>query len=186
MIFVNYISWMVFKKFISEFSLFQFSLSVVSNSLQRHGLQQTKLPCPSLSPGVCSNSCPLSWWCHTIISSSISHFSSCPQSFPASRSFLKNWLFPLCGQSIGASASASILPMNIQGSFLLDWLVWSCLIPLIRGLSKVFSCTTIQNHQFFDAQTSLWSNFYICTWLLGKNHSFDYTDFCGQNDVSAF
>ena len=90
------------------------------------------------------------------------------------------------GQSIGVWASASVHPMNIQGSFLLDWLVWSCLIPLIRGLSKVFSSTTIQNHQFFDAQTSLWSNFYICTWLLGKNHSFDYTDLCGQNDVSAF
>ena len=120
------------------------------NSLQPHGLQHTRLPCPSLSPGVCSTSCPLSWWCHPTISSSIIPFSFCPQSFPASGSFPVSWLFALGGQSIGVSAS--VLPVNIQ-----DWfpLGLTGLIPLqSKGLSRVFSSTTIWKHQFFSAQPS--------------------------------
>ena len=124
-------------------------------ALQPHGLQHAKLPCPSLSPRVCSNSCPLSWWCHPIISSSVTLFSSCPQSFPASGSFTMNQLFASGGQRIGASASASVLPMSIQ-----DWFPsgWTGLISsLSKGISRVFSNTTIQKHQFFGAQPSLWS-----------------------------
>ena len=111
-----------------------FSHSVLSDSLWPHGLQHTRLPCPSLSPGACSNSCPLSWWCHPTISSSVVPFSSCLQFFPASVSFLMSWLFTLGGQSIGVSASASLLPMNIQCWFwkvvaeshvlCLDWDLW--------------------------------------------------------------
>ena len=95
----------------------------MSNSLQHHGLQHARLPCPSLYPRVCSNSCPLSQWCHPTISSSVTCFSSCPQSFPASWSFPMSWLFASSGQSIGTSVS--VLPMNIQGWFPLGWLVWS-------------------------------------------------------------
>ena len=95
----------------------QFSRSVLSNSLQPHGLQHARLPCPSPTPGACSNSCPLSRWCHPTISSSVVTFSSCLQSFPASGSFLTNQFFTSGGQSIGASTSASVLPMNIQGWF---------------------------------------------------------------------
>ena len=97
--------------------LLLFSRSVVSNSLRPHGLQHTRLPCPSPSLGVCSNSCPLSWWCHPIISSSVIPFSSCLQSFPASGSFPMSQFFSSGGQSIGASASASVLPMNIRNWF---------------------------------------------------------------------
>ena len=110
-------------------SVFVFSLSV-SNCLWPHGLQHTRLPCPLLSPGVCSNSCPLSQWCHPTISSSVTPFSSCPQSFPASESFPISWLFASGSQSIGASASTSVLPMNIQGWFPLE------LTGLISLLSK--------------------------------------------------
>ena len=95
----------------------QFSLSVVSGSLQLHGLQHTRLPCPSPSPGVCSNSCPLSWWCHPTKSSSVIPFSFCLQSFPASGSFPMSWLFASVGQRFGASASASVLPVNIHSWF---------------------------------------------------------------------
>ena len=123
------------------------------------------LLCPSISPGVCSNPCPLSQWCHPTISSSVTPFSFCPQSFPASGSFLMSWLFASCGQSIGASASASVLLINIQGLFPLG------LVGLISLLSKefsrVFSSTTFQKHQFFCTE-SLWSNSYIHTWLLEK------------------
>ena len=94
-----------------------FSNSVVSNSLRSHGLQHPRLPCPSPSPRVCSKSCPLSQWCHPTIASSVAPFSSCLQSFPASVSFSMSWLFKSGGQSIGASASASVLPMNIEGCF---------------------------------------------------------------------
>ena len=90
-----------------------------------HGLQHTSLPCPLLSPRVCSNSCPLSWWCHPTISSSVTPFSSCSRSFPTSGSFLMSWLFPSGGQNIGAFVSASVIPMNIQDWFPLNWLVWS-------------------------------------------------------------
>ena len=110
--------------------LLLFSCSVVSDSLRPHEQQHARLPCPSLSPGDCSNSCPLSWWCHPTISSSVLPFSSCPQSFPASGSFLMGQLFTSGGQSIGASASALVLPVNIQGWFPLG------LIGLISLLSK--------------------------------------------------
>ena len=140
-----------------------FSCSVVSDSLQPCGLQHTRLPCPLLSPRVCSNSCPLTWWCHPTISSSVTPFSY-PQSFPASGSFPVSQLFTLHGQSTGASAS--ILPMNIQGWFPLGL---TGLISLqSKGLSRVFSRGTIQKHQFFNTQLSLWSNSHIHTWLLEK------------------
>ena len=131
-----------------------FSCQVVSDSLWAHGLQHARLPCPSLSPGACSNSWPLSQWCHPAISSSVDP-SSCPQSFPASGSFLMSQFFASGGQSIRASASASVLPMNIQ-----DWfpLGLTGLISLLsKGLSRVFSSTTIGKHQFFSAQPSLLS-----------------------------
>ena len=122
--------------------------------------------CPSLSPGVCSNSCPLSQWCHPTISSSVTPFSSCPQSFPASRSFPMSQIFASGGQSIGVSASATVLSISIQRWFPLGLnglISWQS-----KGLSRVFSSTTIQKHQFFSTQLSLWSNSHICTWLLEK------------------
>ena len=128
----------------------QFSHSVVFNSLWPHGLQHTRLPCPTPAPGACSNSCPSSQWCHPIISSSVIPFSSCLQSFPASGSFPVNQFFESGGQSIGASASASVLLMNIQDWFPLGLTVLISLLS--KGLSKVFSNTTVQKHQFFDAQ----------------------------------
>ena len=125
----------------------------VSDSLRPQGLQHTRLPCPSSSPGACSNSCPLCQWCHPTISSSVVPFSSCLQSFPASGSFPIGQFFTSGGQSIGASASASVLLMNIQ-----DWFPLG-LIGLIslqsKGLSRVFSNTTVQKHQFFGAQLTL-------------------------------
>ena len=133
----------------------QFSHSVMFNSLWPHGLQHARLPCPSLFSGGCSNSCPLSWWCHPTISSSVALFSSCPQPFTASGSFPMSWLFALGGQSIGASASASVSPVNIQG-----WspLRWTDLISLLStGLSGVFSSTTVRRHLFFSILSSLWS-----------------------------
>ena len=126
-----------------------FSHSFVSNSWQPHGLQHSKLSCPSLFPGVCSDSCPLSRWCHPTISSSVTSFSSCPQSFPASGSFPTTWLFASGGQGIGALASASVLPMNIQDWFPLDWTDRISLQS--KGYSRVFSNTTVQKHQFYGA-----------------------------------
>ena len=137
----------------------QFSHSVVSNLLQPHGLKLTRLPCPSPTPKVCSNSCPLSQWCHPTISSPIFFFSSCLQSFQASRSFPMSQYFPSGDQSIGVSAPASVLPVNIQ-----DWFSFRLtgLISLqSKGLSRVFSNTTVQKHQFFSAQPFLWSNPHI-------------------------
>ena len=129
-----------------------YSLSHV-DSLWPHELQHTRLPCPPLSPGVCSNSCPLRRWCHPTILSSVILCSSSHQSFPASGSFLMSWLFASGGQSIGASAAATVLPMNIQGWFPLGW---TGLISLqSKGLSRVFSNTTVQKHQFFSTQLSL-------------------------------
>ena len=113
-------------------------------------------PCPSPTPGVYSNSCPLSWWCHPAISSSVVPFSACPQSFPASGSFPMSQFFASGGQSIGVSASASGLPMNIQDQFPLGWTSWISLQS--KRLSRVFSNTTVQKHQFFSAQLSLQSN----------------------------
>ena len=140
----------------------QFSHSVVSNSLRPHEPQHTRLPCPSPTPRVYSNSCPSLKWCHPTISSSVISFSSCPQSFPASGSFKMSQLFTSGGQSIGVSASASILPMNIQDWFPLGLTSWISLQS--KGLSRVFSNTTVQKHQFFGAQPSSQSNSHICTW----------------------
>ena len=127
----------------------QFSLSVVSPSLWPHGLQHTRPPCPSPTPRVYSNSCPLSQWCRPTISSSVSPFFSHLQSFPASGSFQMSQFFASGGQSIGVSASASVLPMNIQDWFPLGWTGWISLLS--KGLSRAFSNTTVQKHQFFGA-----------------------------------
>ena len=131
----------------------QFSCSVVSNYLQPHGLQYARLPCPSPAPGACSNSCPSCWWCYPTISSSVIPFSSCPQSFPASGSFLMSQFFTSGGQSIGVSASTSVLPMNIQDWFPLG--LTDLISFLSKGLSRVSSNTTVQKHQFYSIQTSL-------------------------------
>ena len=141
------------------------SCSVVSDFLQLHKMQHTRLSCPSLSPGVCSKSCPLSQRCHPTISFSVTLF-SCPQSFPASGSFPMSWLFTSGSQSIGSSASASVLSRNIQCWFPLG--LTSLISLLSRELSGVFSRTTVQKHQFFGVHPSLWSNSYIHTWLLEK------------------
>ena len=131
----------------------QFSRSVVSNSLWLHGLQHTRLPCPSPTPGAYSNSCPLSQWCHPTTSSSVIPFSSCLQSFPLSGSFPMSQFFASGGQNIGVSASALVLPMNIQDWFPLEWTGW--ISWQSKGLSRVFYNTTVQKHQFFSAQLSL-------------------------------
>ena len=136
-----------------QFSSVHFSHSVESDSLWPHESQHARPPCPSPTPRACSNSCPLSRWGHPTISSSVVPFYSCLQSFPASGSFPMSQFFTSGGQRIGVSASASILPMNIQ-----DWfpLGWTGLISLqSKGLSRVFSNTTIQKHWFFSAQLSL-------------------------------
>ena len=121
--------------------------------LWSHGLQHAKPPCPSPTPGVYSNSCPLSHWCHPTISSSIVRSSSHPQSFPASGYFLMSKSFASGGQSIGVSASKSVLPINIQDWFPLELACWMSLQS--KGLSRVFSNTTVQKHWFFGAQLSL-------------------------------
>ena len=144
----------------------QFSYSVVSDSLRPDGLQHTRPPCPSPTPRAYSNSCPLSWWCHPTISSSVVPFSLLLQSFPASGYFQMSQLFTSGGQSIGVSASASVLPKNIQDWFPLGWTGWISLQS--KGLSGVFSNTIVQKHQFFGAQLSLESNSHIHTWLLEK------------------
>ena len=144
----------------------QFSLPVVSDSLWPYGLQHTRLPCSSPTPGVYSNPCPLSRWCHPTISSSVIPFSSL-QSFPASGSFRMSQLFTSVGQSIRVSASTSVLPMNIQDWFPLGWTGWISLQS--KGLSRISSNTTVQKHQFFSAQLSLWSNSHIHTWPLEKS-----------------
>ena len=131
----------------------QFSCSVVSDSLRPYELQHARPPCPSPTPGVHPNPCPLSWWCHPTISSSLVPFSSCPQSFPESESFPMNQFFTSGGQNIGVSASASVLPMTIQDWFPLGWTGWISLQS--KELSRVFSNTTVQKHQFFGAQISL-------------------------------
>ena len=137
----------------SIFSSVQFSHSVMSGSLRPHGLQHTRLPCPSPTPWIYSNSCLLSRWCHPTISSSDVPFSSCLQSFPASGSFQMSQFFTSVGQRTGVSALASVLPMNIQDWFALGWTGWISLLS--KGLSRVFSNTPIQKHQFFRAQLSL-------------------------------
>ena len=143
-----------------------FSHSVVSNSLHPHGLQYGRFPCPSPTPRVFSNSCPSSWWCHPVISSSIVPFSSCPQSLPASESFQMSLFFASGGERTGFSASASVLPMHIQDWFPLGWTGWISLQS--KGLSRVFSNTTVQKHQFFGTKLSSQSNSHIHTWSLEK------------------
>ena len=140
---------------IGKFSLLasvQFSRSAVSNSLRPHELQHARPPCPSPTPGVHSDSCPLSRWCHPAISSSVVPFSSCPQSHPASESFPMSQFFTWGGQSTGVSAWALFLPKKSQGWSPLEWTGWISLQS--KGLSRVFSNTTVQKHQFFSAQLS--------------------------------
>ena len=144
----------------------QFSHSVVSNSLWPNESQHARPPCPSPTAGVHPNSCPSSWWCHPGISSSVIPFSSCPQSLPASGSFPMSQLFAWGGQSTGVSASASFLPKECQGWSPSEWTGWISLQS--KGLSRVFSNTTVQKHQFFRAQLSSQSNSHIHTWLLEK------------------
>ena len=127
--------------------------SLGHDSLQPHGLEQARLSCPSPTPRACSNSCPLSWWCHPTISSSIVPFSSCLQSFLTSGSFPMSQFLASGGQSVGVSASASVFPMNIKGWFPLGLTGWISLQS--KGLSRVFCNTTVQKHQFFCAQLSL-------------------------------
>ena len=144
-----------FHTFHLTFSSVQFSRSVVSDSLQPHELQHARPPCPSPTPRVHPNPCLLSWWCHPAISSSVIPFSSCPQSLPASESFPMSQLFAWVGQIIGVSALASVLPINTQDWSPSEWTGWISLLS--RGLSRVFSSTTVQEHQFFITQPSLWS-----------------------------
>ena len=144
----------------------QFGHSVMSVSLRPHGLQHARLPCQSPALGTYSNSHPSSWWCHPNILSSVVPFSSCLQSFPASECFPRSQFFPSGDLSIGVSASASVLPMNIQDWFPLGWTGWISLQS--KGLSRVFSNITLQKHQFFGAQLSLWSNSQVHTWVLEK------------------
>ena len=136
------------------------------DSLRYHRLQHARLFCPPLSPGICSDSCLLSRWCHPTILSFVISFSSCPQSFPAPGSFPVSQLFISSGQSIGTSALASILPMNIQGCFLSG--LTSLISLLSEGLSRVFTSSTVQKNRFSCAQHPLWSNTHIHTWLLEK------------------
>ena len=151
---VNYVSAM--------FSSVQFSHLVVSNSLRSRELQHDRPPCPSPTPGVHPNPCPSSLWCHPTISSSVVPFSSCPQSFLASESFQMSQLFASGGQSIGVSALASVLPMNTQNWSPLGWTGW--ISWQSKGLSRVFSNTTVQQHQFFGIQLSSQSNSHIHIW----------------------
>ena len=140
----------------------QFSCSVGSDSLQPHESQHARTPCPSPTPGVHSNSHPLSQWCHPAISSSVAPFSSCPQSLPAPESFPMSQLFTWGGQSTGVSALASFLPKKSQGWSPSEWT--SRISLQSKGLSRVFSNTTVQKHQFFGAQLSSQSNSHIHTW----------------------
>ena len=149
----------------------------MSDSLQPHELQHARLPCPSLSPQVCSYSCPLSQWYHPTISSSVAPFSFCSQSFPASGSFPINWLFVSGAQSTGASASAEYSGLS---SFNMNWSI----SLLFKGLSRIFSSTTVWKHQFFGTQQN---------WVVQLSHSYMTTrkaiafmDLCGQSNVSAF
>ena len=148
----------------------------MSDSLRAHGLQHARLPCPSTTPRACSNSCPLRWWCHPTIPSSGVPFSSCPQSFPASGSFPMSQLFASGGPHFGTSAS--VLPTNTQGWFPLG--LTSLISLQSKGLSKAFSSTTVRKHQFFGAQSSIWSNSHIHTWPLEKAIALTRWTFVGK------
>ena len=152
------------------------------DSLQAHGLQRARAPCPSPTPEAYSNSCPSSQQCHPTISSSVTPFSSCPQSFPASGSFQMSQLFASGGQRIGVSALASVLPMNIQDWFPLEGTSWISLQS--KGLSRVFSNTTVQKHQFFSIQllysptlTSIHNQWILVFWMLGFTPTFSLFSF---------
>ena len=140
------------------------SCQVVFYSLWPHGLQHARLPCPFPFPRVCPSSCPLNWWCHPTISSSVALFSSCLQSFPASGSFPMSQLFVSGSQSIGVSAS--VFPMSIQGWFPLE--LTSLIFLLSKGFSRIFLSPTVQKHKFFGCLPSLWFNSHIRTWLLER------------------
>ena len=153
----------------------------MSDSLQPHGLQHARLPCPSLSPKACPSSCPLQQPCHPAISSSDAFLSSCLQSFPASGSFPMNLFFALGGQSTGASASASVFPMSVQGRFPLRLTGFICLLS--QGLSGVFSSTTCINFAEFclldhPALTTICDHW--------EDHSLDYMEPCGRSNISGF
>ena len=151
--------------FVLDTASVQFSRSVVSDSLWPHKLQRTRPPCPSPTPEVYPNSCASSWWCHPAISSSVIS-SSCPQSVPASESFPMSHLFACGGQRTGVSALASFLPMNTQDWSPLEWTGWISLQS--KGLSRVFSNTTVQKHQFLSSQLFSQSNSHIHIWPLEK------------------
>ena len=150
----------------NECNSVHFSRSVLSDFLWPHELQHARPPCPSPTPRVHPNPCPLIRWWYSTISFSVAPFSSCLQSFPTSGSFPKSQLFASSGQSIGVSASASVFPMNIQDWTPLGWTGWISLQS--KGLSRVLSNTTVQKHQFFTAQLSSQSNSHIHIWLLEK------------------
>ena len=158
---------MTFWLHLFDFSSVQFSRSVMSDSLRPHELQHARPPCPPPTPGVHSNSCPSSPWCHPAISPSVVPFSSCPQSLPALESFPMSQLFAWGGQRIGVSASTSVLPKNTQGWSPLEWISWILLQS--KGLSRVISNTTVQKHQFFGAQLSSQFNCHIHTWPMEKS-----------------
>ena len=160
---LQYVFFLVARTF-TLFSSIQFSRSVVPDSLRPHESQHTRPPYPT--PRVHPNSCASSRWCHPDISSSVVPFSSCPQSLPATGSFPMSQLFTSGGQSIGVSASASVLPMNTQDWSPSEWTGWISLQS--KGLSGVFSNTKVQKHQFFGAQPSSQSNSHIHTWPLEK------------------
>ena len=149
-----------------QFTSIQFSFSVMSDSLRPHEPQHPRPPCPSPTPGIYPNSCLLSRWCHPTISPSVIPFSSCLQSFPTSESFQTSQFFASGGQSIGVSASATVLPVNTQDWSPLGWTGW--ISWQSKGLSRVFFSTTVQRHQFFSAQLSSQSNSHIHTWPLEK------------------
>ena len=168
---------------ISHILLLFYNLQVVSDSSWLCGLQHARLPCPSASPRVYSNSCPLSRWCHPTISSSVIPFSSCLQSFPASVSFPKSQMLTSGGQSTGASTSASVLPKSIQGWFPLR--LTGLITLLSKGLSRVFSNTTVQSVSYsvfcllyYPALISVHDNW--------EDHSLDYRDVCQQSDIFSF
>ena len=163
--------------------MYQFINSIVSNSLQPHELQHARLPCLSPRPGACSNSCPLSRWCHPTISSFVVPFSSRLQSFPATGIFPKCQFFTSGGQSSGASASAAVLPMNIQDWFPLG--LTDLIFLQSKGLSRVLCNTIVQKHQFFSF-SFLYCPTFTSIHDYWKNHSLDYMDFCQQSNVSAF
>ena len=155
----------------------------MSNSLQPHGLQHIMLPCPSLSPRVCSNSCPLSWGCHPTIASSVLPFSPCLQSYPGSGSFPMSQVLISDGPSIEALASASVLPMNIRVDFPWEWLIWS---PCCPRDSQESSPAVWFKGIIFSALSLLYGPTLTSIPDYRENHSFDYMDFCWQNNVSAF